>query len=139
MVGWQRTTPGKGERHGADARAKREAMCGIPTTAPIVDRRTELDHTTHAARRDMECRGVGHRDRCAAAQPSYGRRADCHVYRGHFERHSRQRWLCCGCELRWWPSRRGWRRGITATGEQTQADQDRHAYQSFFHEKHFFL
>ena len=92
MVGWQSTTPGKGESQGGNARAKLEAIGVISTTAPIIDGIAELDHTAGTARRDMERRRVGHRYIRAAAHTGYRRRADRHVYRGHFERHQRRGW-----------------------------------------------
>jgi hypothetical protein len=64
----------------------------------------------------MERRCIRHRHLRAAAQPGYGRRADRHVYRGHFERSQRRGcWCSCAgsgscCWLRAWRSRLGCRR-----------------------------
>jgi hypothetical protein len=85
MIERQRATPRKGIRFGRLSRAEGDA--GIPLSTPIIESIAEQYCATGTARCGMERRGIRHRDIRAAAHPSDGRRANRHVYRGHFERY----------------------------------------------------
>lgn len=99
MVGWQSTTPGKGESQGGDARAKCEAIGVISTTAPVIDRVAELDYAAHAVRSDMESSGIRHRQMCAAGHSRDRGRTHLQPDAGHFE--------CSGRARSRWPYQRG--------------------------------
>lgn len=94
MVGRQNTTPGEGERHTGYPWGKCEAIAAISTTAPIIDRVAELDHTARAIRRHMERRSICHRQIGAAVQSGDRGRTHLHPYTGHCDcsRRASSRW-----------------------------------------------